>query len=201
VARRARKDLDVVQEKRAKVVELRSRGLTWEAIAAAVGYSGPSAASKAWYAAIRQRPDMTVDQVREDGKARLEYVTAKAAEQIENPGPRVSAIGKLAVWPAGHPKAGQIVEDESVRSRAMDTYRKSVADYVKLCGAYPETGLSKEEADRQYETYMTPIRAQRAAEASEVTELRAELSRYRALTAFIPQAGDDDITDAEVVDP
>lgn len=190
-----------MQEKRAKVVELRSRGLTWEAIAAAVGYSGPSAASKAWYAAIRQRPDMTVDQVREQEKARLEYIFTWAAKQIEDPGPRVSAIGKLAVWPPGHPKAGQIVEDESVRSRAMENYRRASADYVKLCGAYPETRPDSDEIERQYHAGLNAARAKRDAELAEIDSYRAQLEDYRALSAAIPRPGDDDITEAEVVDP
>jgi len=60
-------------------------------------------------------------------------VFGKTAELIENPGPRVSAIGKLAVYPPGHAKAGQIVEDESMRARAIDIYRKASTDYANSC--------------------------------------------------------------------
>jgi hypothetical protein len=72
----------------------------------------------------------------------------KTAEQIEHPGPRVTAIGKLAVYPPDHPKAGEIVEDEAIRARAVDNYRKLSDSYVRLTGAAlapPGTGLNEDQ--------------------------------------------------------
>lgn len=133
--RRARKDLDIIQERCAKVVELRARGLTWDAIASEVGYANASSASKAWHKAIAQRPDQAVDKIRAEAATRLEYLYAQSVQQITQPGPRVSAIGKIAVYPDGHPRAGQIVEDEAIRARALDNARKAIGDYVRLTGA------------------------------------------------------------------
>ncbi len=61
--------------------------MTWDQIAAEVGYSNGSAASKAWHTAIAQRPAMAVDKIREEASTRYEYLYAAAVAQIDAPGP------------------------------------------------------------------------------------------------------------------
>ena len=92
--RRARHDIAEVQHKRAQVVELRARGLTWDQIAAQTGYSDASAASKAWHAAIKQRPDLTVDQVRAQEKTRLEAMDSRLSDIIASPPIKTTSIGR-----------------------------------------------------------------------------------------------------------
>lgn len=94
MAKRARHDLPAVQDKRAKVVELRSLGWTWDRIAAEAGYSNGSAASKAWRAAIRQRPDQTVDEVRSQERTRLEAMDSRLSDIIARPPIKTTSIGR-----------------------------------------------------------------------------------------------------------
>ena len=92
--RRARKDLDKIQDKRAEVVRLRAEGKTWDQIAAQVGYSNGSAASKAWRAAIKQHPDQSVDEVRRQEKTRLEVMDSRLSEIIGRAPVKTTSIGR-----------------------------------------------------------------------------------------------------------
>lgn len=94
VARRARHDLPAIQEKRTQVVELRAQGKTWDQIAAQVGYSNGSAASKAWRAAIKQRPDQTVDEIRAQEKTRLEQMDSRLSDIIASPPIETTSIDR-----------------------------------------------------------------------------------------------------------
>ena len=94
MARRARHDLPAVQDRRADVVRLRSEGKIWEQIAEAVGYSNASAASKAWRAAIQQRPDLTVDEIRRAERERLEAMDARLSQIISVPPVKTTSIGR-----------------------------------------------------------------------------------------------------------
>lgn len=217
MAKRVRHDLPAVQEKRARVVELRSHGLTWDAIAAEVGYSNASSASKAWHRAIQARPDMAVDKIRAEAATRYEYLFAEAVRQIEQPGPRVGATSKVAVWPSGHPRAGEIVEDESIRARAIDNARKATGDYVRLTGAelgpsgatlpevfiirLAEARAAQEHLDRQAPAIPLPPLPDGYRSMTPQQQMRAELDRRRvhvdAQRAAINAAPD--IIDAEIV--
>ena len=99
MARRARHNLPEIQDKRARVVELRARGLTWQQIADQTGYANPSGAAKAWAVAIRQHPDQTVDQIRAQEKTRLEQMDATlAAIPVLDTGQVTAAVrARLAV--------------------------------------------------------------------------------------------------------
>jgi hypothetical protein len=199
-----------VQEKRARVVELRAKGRTWDAIAAEVGYSNGSAASKAWHAAIRQRPDMAVDAVREQEKARLEYLIGQAVEQIECPGPRTSAIGKVVVFPKGHERAGEIVEDESIRARAIDNARRLSGDLARISGVSLAPGPSAMLAEEQIRMMAEVIVARR--DRGAFPAVAAAPADYHAMTPEEQMAddlgrrrlqlipGDDDVVEAEIVD-
>jgi hypothetical protein len=221
VAKRARHDLPAVQEKRALVVELRAKGLTWDQIAQAAGYSNGSAASKAWHVAIRARPDMAVDKIRDEAATRYEYLFAEAVKQIDQPGPRVSAIGKVALYPDGHEKAGQIVEDEAIRARAIDNARKATGDYIALTGAAlapSGSGFSHDQirmmaevlnarADLSRQAPAVPLAALPAGYSlmSPAEQAAADLDRRRRAlqaqrAASRTQSGDDDIVEAEIVD-
>jgi hypothetical protein len=138
VPKRANHNLPAVQEKRAEVVRLRAEGMTWDQIARLTGYSNGSAASKAWKAAVQQRPDLSVDLVRAQEAERIEFLWTATAELIRDPGPRSSAIGKVVTFPEGHPRAGEIVPENSIRLRAIDQYRKQSEYYARLTGAMLE---------------------------------------------------------------
>jgi len=94
VPRRARKDLDKIQDRRAEVVRLRGEGKTFDEIARLTGYSNGSAASKAWKAAIRQHPDQTVDEIRRQEKTRLEQIDATFSQVIARPPIKTTSIGR-----------------------------------------------------------------------------------------------------------
>lgn len=97
--KRARKDLDVVQDKRARVVQLRGEGKTWDEIARLTGYSNGSAASKAWKRAIQQHTDLTVDEVRRQEKTRLEQMDSELSRIISSPPIRSTSIGRVMYDP------------------------------------------------------------------------------------------------------
>ena len=92
--KRARKDLDKIQDRRAEVVQLRGQGKTWDEIARLTGYSNGSAASKAWKRAIQQHPDQTVDEVRRQEKTRLEQIDATFSQVIARPPIKTTSIGR-----------------------------------------------------------------------------------------------------------
>jgi hypothetical protein len=94
VARRARHDLPAVQDRRADVVRLRAEGKTWDEIAGEVGYSNASAASKAWHAAIQQRPDLTVDAIRRAERERLEAMDAVLSGIVSAAPIKTTSIGR-----------------------------------------------------------------------------------------------------------
>jgi len=97
VARRARHDLPAIQDKRARVVELRAKGHTWQQIAELTGYANASSASKAWHAAIKQHPDQTVAAIRAQEKTRLEQMDSVMSGIISNPPIRATSIGRV-MW-------------------------------------------------------------------------------------------------------
>lgn len=130
VARRARKDLDKVQDRRAEVVQLRAQGWTWDRIASHTGYSNGSAASKAWRAAIKQRPDLAVTEIRAQERERLEEMDAKLAEIIASPPAQHSAIGKIVV-----DDEGNVVRNMSIVVQALKERRMVGESYRRLCGA------------------------------------------------------------------
>ncbi len=203
-------------DRKAKAVDLRARGYTFAQIADALGYSHASAASKAFHAALRERPAQNVDQLRAEAATRYEYLLAESVRQIDDPGPRVSAIGKVAVYPPGHPKAGQIVEDGSIRARGIDNARKVIGDYVRLTGAAPAApGLTLSED--QVRQMASVLIAQRDLDAraprpplqlptgygsmSPQEQMRADLdARRAALHAQRAAIAEADVVDAEVVE-
>lgn len=125
MAKRTRHDLPAVQDKRAKVVELRARGATWDQIALEVGYSNGSAASKAWRAAIQQRPDQTVDEIRRQEKTRLEQMDSVMSGIISNPPIRATSIGRV-MWDPRTCTCG--VRGDTKREHAGDCQVQPVLD-------------------------------------------------------------------------
>jgi hypothetical protein len=93
--RRTRKDIEQVQDRRAVVVRLRAEGRTFDEIAELTGFANSSGAWKCWQAAIKQRPDATVDEVRRQEKARLEDMDSRLADIICGPAPiKTTSIGR-----------------------------------------------------------------------------------------------------------
>jgi len=135
VPRRARKDLDVVQEKRAHVVELRGRGLTWDQIAAQTGYSNGSAASKAWRAAIKQHPDQTVDEIRAQERTRLEAMDSRLNDIISSPPIKSTSIGRV-MWDPRTCTCG--VRGDTKREHAEDCPVEPVLDQSAVVRAIAE---------------------------------------------------------------
>src|SRR5690348_3454561 len=71
--------------------------------------------SRAYHAALRERPAQNVDQLRAEAASRYEYLLAETMKDIAGPGPAFSAIGRLVTDEHGVP-----VPNRSVRNRAID---------------------------------------------------------------------------------
>lgn len=125
-------------DRKARAVELRSRGHTFAEIAAELGYAHPAAASKAYHAALRERPAANVDELRAEAATRYEYLIGEAMAQVQDPGPTYSAIGRLVCYEETHPTlAGQPVPNQSVKTRAIESARKLISDYMTLNAVTP----------------------------------------------------------------
>ena len=133
--KRTRHDLQVVQDKRAQVVELRAKGRTWDQIATMVGYSNGSSASKAWRAAIQQRPDLTVDEVRAQERARLEEIDSLLGDMIARPPIKTTSIGRTQ-WDVRTCTCG--VRACTDRDHAEDCEVEPVLDASVVLGALRE---------------------------------------------------------------
>jgi hypothetical protein len=126
---RTPKNLPAIQDRRAEVVRLRAQGLTWDQVAERVGYANGSSALKAWRAAIKQKPDLAVTEIRAAERERLEAMDAELSRIIASPPAKTTAIGKTVV----DPDTGEIVRDQqvvvsSIRARLAvgESYRKLV---------------------------------------------------------------------------
>jgi hypothetical protein len=145
VARRARHDLPAVQEKRAQVVALRAEGRTWDQIAADVGYSNGSAASKAWRAAIRARPDLSVDEIRRAERERLEQMDSRLSVIISSPPIKTTSIGRTQ-WDPRTCTCG--VRGDTKREHAADCPVEPVLDANSVIAAIKERRMVGESLRR-----------------------------------------------------
>ena len=165
---------------------MRAAGYSFTAIAETLGYTDPSGASKAYHRALRRRPDQSVDEIRAQESERLEYLWRATARQIEDPGPRTSAIGKVVMYPAGHERAGEPVPDESVRTRAIHEYRMQSESYRRLTGAdlTPAEKLAQDQADiTEWQVYVSQIVTENAAMKQRLAELEHPRVTVAAITA------------------
>ena len=124
-------------DRKARAVELRARGYSFQQIADTLGYSSPSGASKAYHSALRERPAQNVDELRAEAAGRYEYLLHEAMTQVADPGPTYSAIGRLVCYDDTHPLAGQPVPNQSVKTRAIESARKLISDYMQLNAVTP----------------------------------------------------------------
>lgn len=113
---------------------MRARGHTFAEIADTLGYANPSGASKAYHAALRERPAQNVDQLRAEAATQYQYLLSEAMSQVADPGPTYSAIGRLVCYDETHPLAGQPVPNQSVKTRAIESARKLIDGYMNLQG-------------------------------------------------------------------
>jgi hypothetical protein len=171
---------------------MRSQGHSFQTIADTLGYADASGASKAFTRALRRRPIQNAEELRAQESERLEYLWQRTAKVVEDPGPRVSAIGKVAQFPTGHPRAGEIVPDESVRLRAAHEYRLQSESFRRLTGIdiggmhVPDAAESAE-----YEQMMTWVRSL----VADNQRLTRELARLQGAPA--PDGAD--VVDAIIV--
>ena len=133
--KRARKDLDKIQDRRAEVVRLRAQGRTWDQIARETGYASASSASKAWHAAIKQHPDQTVDAIRAQEKTRIEQMDSVMAGIIANPPIRATSIGRV-MWDPRTCTCG--VRGDTKRDHAEDCQVQPVLDAAAVIRASAE---------------------------------------------------------------
>lgn len=206
VPKRARKDLDVVQAKRARVVELRGQGWTWDRIAAEVGYSNGSAASKAWRAAIRQHPDQTVDEIRFQQRTRLEQMDSRLSDLITSPPLKTTAIGRVLT----DPETGEPVRDMGAAIAAIRERRQIGESLRRLTGADTppsrSDGLNEDQVRLMAEVIVArrdrglhaalPPAPDGYRDLTPEQQARADLERHRARLAAVPL----DIVEAEIVD-
>lgn len=175
--------------KRDHAVELRAKGWTYAAIAAEVGYSHAAAAQKAVNTALSEIPQASCEQLIRQETARLEEMDAKLAEIIGDPPVQHSAIGKVVLGLDGEP-----VRNMAIVISALKERRQVGESLRRMRGADKPSQPDRDEITRQYEAVMATARAKRAAELAEIDGLRA-------IAAATPRPEDDDITDAEVIDP
>jgi hypothetical protein len=208
VPKRAHHDLPAVQEKRARVVELRGRGWTWDRIAAEVGYSNGSAASKAWRKAIQQHPDQTVDEIRAQERTRLEQMDDRLADIITSPPLKTTAIGRVMT----DPDTGEPVRDMGAVISAIRERRQIGESLRKLTGADAPSargpGLDEDAIRMMAEVLVArrergPLPALAAlppgyAAMTPEQQMRADLDLRRARLS----AADDDleVIEAEIID-
>jgi hypothetical protein len=121
----------------------------------------------------------------------LKRLAAAAENVVNDPPPRSSAIGKVVTYPEGHAKAGEIVVDESVRVSAIRERRLISESYRRLTG----TDLHATDKTEMGEAE----RRMRAAVAAERERRDEQERRLELLAATVPQPGDDEITEAELV--
>jgi hypothetical protein len=132
---RTPKNLPEIQDKRAAVVQLRAQGHTWDQIATAVGYANGSGAFKAWKIAIKQHPDLAVDEIRAQEKSRLEQMDSVMAEIVTNPPIRATSIGRV-MW---DPRSCTCsVRGDSKRDHADDCQVQPVLDASAVIRASAE---------------------------------------------------------------
>ncbi len=168
-------------DREARAVEMRAQGHSFQSISETLGYSDASGASKAYHRALARRPAQNVDQVRQQESERLEYMYRKTAEVIESPPPAHSAIGKVVI----NPETGEIIRDESVKIRAIETYRKLSESYRKLCGVdiggkAPEMDETAAAELREALAYLPAVIADRAELRQQVAELESRLARWES---------------------
>jgi hypothetical protein len=132
-------------------------------------------------------------QIRAKESAVLERMACKLEDVIDHPPLQHSAIGKPIEDPRN---PGTYLINEAVRVGAIRERRLHSESFRRLTGADLGTAgtIHPDDARRQAETFLAAAREQQSRE-------RAELDQLRALAAAIPRPGDDDITDAEIIDP
>ena len=101
------KNLPAIQDKRAEVVKLRAQGLTWDQVAAEVGYANGSSALEGMENAIQQTPDLAVKEIRAAERERLSEMDAVLANIVAHPPAKTTAIGKTVI----DPDTGETVRD------------------------------------------------------------------------------------------
>lgn len=174
VPKRARKDLDVIQDKRAEVVRLRAEGRTWDQIAAQVGYSNGSAASKAWKRAIQQRPDQTVDEVRRQEKTRLEAMDSRLSEIIACPPIKTTSIGRTQ-WDVRTCTCG--VRGDTKREHTEDCQVQPVLDERTVIAAVTERRALGESLRRLVSADAPPLAPVLSEDYLKADSVRRQLAR------------------------
>lgn len=194
--------------KRDRAVELRAKGWTYAAIAAETGYAHASAAMRAINTALSAIPQASCEELIAQETARLEEIDATLAAIVERPPIRTTSIGRTqfdvrtctcptrARTDRDHDPDCQVqpVLDMGIVVQAAKA-RIAVGESLRrMRGADKPPQPPRDEIARQYAAAMAAATAKRDEEL-------AELNGLRALAAAIPRAGDDDITEGEVVDP
>ncbi len=225
---RTPKDLPAIQDRRAEVVKLRAQGLTWDQVAAEVGYANGSSALKAWRAAIKQKPDLAVTEIRAAERERLEQMDAELARIISQGGPiKTTSIGRVmydvrtCTCRAGntpdHEPGCEVkpVVDEGVVIAALKERRQVGESYRRLTSAdappaapvvsegYLRAVQVHRELAQQAPAITRPALPAGYGDMSPEQQLQAVMNRERthrdAILAAIPQPGDHVVVQAEIV--
>ncbi len=138
-------------------------------------------------------------QIRARETAVLERMARKIEEVIASPPLMHSAIGKAIEDPRN---PGTYLINESVRVGAIRERRLLSESYRRLTGAdlAASARTGEEEARAAAHAHIAQLAAARQAERDEMDHLRAQLAERDRALAALPQPGDDQITDAELVD-
>lgn len=138
-------------------------------------------------------------QIRAKEAAVLERLSRDAEKVIASPPLQHSAIGKPIEDPR-HP--GTYLINEVARISAIRERRLLSESYRRLTGADLASAgrMGEDEARASAQASLTQLRAHREAEIADLKRREDELATRERALAAIPQPGDDDVTDAVIVD-
>jgi hypothetical protein len=117
-------------ERDARAVELRTRGMTLDQVAAELGYSHASAAAKAVSRALAAVQFPSVAEYREMQNRQLDTLTATTIGILERPHPVVTASGRIATDPV----TGETLQDPAVELQCVRVLVQIAERRAKLLG-------------------------------------------------------------------
>ena len=128
-------------QKASKAIELRCRGVTWNAVAAQVGYSSAEHACRAVTNALAKYPSQAADELRKIEDIRLDNLEAEAWKNYRTVQFQVCSRG-LVTDDDGLP-----IPDNSHRDRALNTLLRICESRRRLHGLDRPVRLSIESQD------------------------------------------------------
>lgn len=136
-------------------------------------------------------------QIRAKEAATLERLSKDAEKVIASPPEMHSAIGKIILDSQGHPVLNEGVRIAAIRERRLlsESYRRLTGADLAAAGR-----MGEDEARAAAQASLAQLRAHREAEIADLKQREADVTRRERALAAVPQPGDDQVIDAEIVD-